>query len=112
MKTTGNAGGVHNLFVNTSDLDFKGMLKLMGKGLLVVDLMGDGVNIVTGDYSRGVFGFWVERGEIQYPVEGVTIAGNLKEMLLNIVAVGKDVDRKGGVYSGSILLDKMMVAGR
>lgn len=111
MKTTGNAGGIHNLIIKAGELDLNGLLRKMGTGLLVTDLMGDGVNIVTGDYSRGIFGYWVENGTIQYPVTGVTIAGNLKDMLLNIVAVGNDIDYRSNILTGSILLDKMTVAG-
>ena len=111
MKTTGNAGGTHNLIVKTSDNDFESLLKMMGTGLLVTDLLGDGVNIITGNYSRGIFGFWVEKGVIKHPVTGVTIAGNLKDMLLNIVAVGNDVDYRSSTLVGSILLEKMVIAG-
>lgn len=113
MKTTGNAGGVHNLIVKSSnlDLDLNGLLGQMGTGLLVTELMGDGVNIVTGDYSRGVFGYWVENGKIQYPVTGITIAGNLKNMLLGVVAVGNDIDHRGNILTGSILLDNIIIAG-
>ena len=111
MPTTGNAGGVHNLFINTGDLDFDGLLKKMGKGLLVTEMMGNGVNIVTGDYSRGASGFWVEEGVIQYPVEEITIAGTLQDMYKNLVDVGTDVDKRGNIQTGSILLEEMMVAG-
>ncbi|EKE01717.1 MAG: hypothetical protein ACD_21C00067G0001 [uncultured bacterium] len=111
MKTTGNAGGVHNVILKTSDLDLNGLLRKMGTGLLVTELMGDGVNIVTGDYSRGVFGYWIENGRVQYPVIGATIASNLKDMLLNVVDVGNDVDHRSNILTGSILLDKMTVAG-
>lgn len=111
MKTTGNADGVHNVIIKSSNLDLNRLLCNMGTGLLVTELMGDGVNIVTGDYSRGIFGYWVEGGQIQYPVTGATIAGNLKEMFLNIVAVGNDIDYRGNILTGSILLDKMTVAG-
>jgi PmbA protein len=112
MKTTGNAGGIHNLIVKTSDLDLDRLLKKMGTGLLVTELMGSGANIVTGDYSRGVFGYWIENGFIQHPVTGVTIAGNLKDILLNIVAIGNDVDHRSNILTGSILLDNMTVAGK
>jgi len=112
MKTTGNAGGNHNLIVKSGDLDFNGLLKKMDKGLLVTELLGHGVNPVTGDYSRGVAGFWVENGQIQYPVEEITIAGNLKEMFMNVAAVGTDVLIQGSRQCGSILLDRMSVAGR
>lgn len=114
LQTTGNAGGVHNVIVQSAtglDLDFKQLLAKMHRGLLVTELMGDGVNIVNGDYSRGVFGYWVENGIIQYPVTGATIAGNLREMLFNIVAVGNDIDRRGNILTGSILVDNMMLAG-
>jgi PmbA protein len=111
MQTTGNAGGVHNLTVEPGNNDFAGMLNLLGTGLLVTELMGQGVNRVTGDYSRGASGFWVENGVIQYPVQEITIAGNLKTMLRNIVAIGNDVDLRGNVRVGSILLEQMAIAG-
>lgn len=112
LQTTGNAGGVHNVIINSTGQDFSDLLKQMGTGLLVTELIGQGINIVTGDYSRGAFGYWVEHGEIQYPVQEITVAGNLKDMFLNIVAVGNDVDRRGNVHTGSILIDRMMVAGQ
>ncbi len=112
MKTTGNAGGNHNLIVQPGKLDFDGLLKKMGRGLLVTELLGQGVNPVTGDYSRGAAGFWVEHGEIQYPVEEITIAGNLKEMFMGIVAVGNDVLVQGSRQCGSVLVERMSVAGR
>jgi PmbA protein len=111
LQSTGNAGGVRNLSITTSNLDLKAMLKQLGTGLLVTELMGQGVNILTGDYSRGAAGFWVENGEIQYPVEEITIAGNLKDMLKNIVAVGNDIDYRGNVRTGSILVERMSIAG-
>jgi PmbA protein len=111
MQTTGNAGGVHNLTVEPGNNDFAGMLNLLGTGLLVTELMGQGVNRVTGDYSRGASGFWVENGVIQYPVQEITIAGNLKTLLRNIVAIGNDVDLRGNVRVGSILLEQMAIAG-
>ncbi|QPK63090.1 metalloprotease PmbA [Methylomonas sp. LL1] len=111
MQTTGNAGGVHNLIVEPGENDFAGMLKLLNTGLLVTELMGQGVNRVTGDYSRGATGFWVENGVIQYPVQEITIAGNLKTMLRNMVAIGKDVDLRGNIQVGSILLEQMAIAG-
>ncbi|MCQ8128487.1 metalloprotease PmbA [Methylomonas rivi] len=111
MQTTGNAGGVHNLIVEPGEQDFAGMLNLLGTGLLVTELMGQGVNRVTGDYSRGASGFWVENGMIQYPVQEITIAGNLKSMLRNIVAIGNDVDLRGNIRVGSILLEQMAIAG-
>ena len=112
MTTTGNAGGSHNLILRSGDLDFNGLLRKMGRGLLVTEMLGHGVNYVTGDYSRGAAGFWVENGEIQYPVEEITIAGNLKDMFRHIAAVGKDVLVQGGRQSGSILIENMMVAGQ
>jgi PmbA protein len=112
MKTTGNAGGNHNLILQSGELDFDGLLKQMGRGLLVTELLGQGVNQVTGDYSRGAAGFWVEHGEIQYPVQEITIAGNLKDMYRNIVAVGNDVMVQGSRQCGSILVEGMTVAGR
>ncbi|HXU94140.1 MAG TPA: metalloprotease PmbA [Gallionella sp.] len=112
MKTTGNAGGNHNLILRPGELDFDGLLKQMGRGLLVTELLGQGVNHVTGDYSRGAAGFWVEHGEIQYPVQEITIAGNLKDMFRNIAAVGNDVLVQGSRQCGSILVEGMTVAGR
>lgn len=111
MQTTGNAGGVHNLFITTSENNLKNLIKKMHKGLLVTEMMGQGVNLVTGDYSRGAAGFWVENGEIQYPVQEVTIAGNLKDMYASIIEVGNDVDHRGNIKTGSILLESVMVAG-
>ena len=111
MSSTGNAGGVHNLSVDSGDLDFSGLLRQMGTGLMVTELMGQGVNLVTGDYSRGASGFWVENGEIQYPVEEITIAGNLKDMFSNMVAIGNDVDYRSNIRTGSILLEQMSIAG-
>lgn len=110
-KTTGNAGGVHNLTVKPGEQDFGQMLKSLDRGLLVTKTLGQGVNIVTGDYSRGVAGFWVEDGEIVYPVEEITAAGNLADMFRGIVAVGKDVDLRGNIRTGSILINRMTVAG-
>ncbi len=111
MKTTGNAGGSHNLILQSSELDFKALLKKMGTGLVVTELLGQGVNMVTGDYSRGAAGYWVKNGEIQHAVEEITIAGNLKDMFKQIVAVGNDVIKRGSVQCGSILIEKMTVAG-
>ena len=111
LQSTGNAGGVRNLIIDSGLLDFQGMLKQLDTGLLVTELMGQGVNMVTGDYSRGAAGFWVENGEIQYPVEEITIAGNLKDMLKNIVSVGCDVEYRGNVRTGSILVERMSIAG-
>ena len=116
MESTGNAGGVHNLVVAAGAADgeasdFAGMLRRLGTGLLVTEVMGQGVSIVTGDYSRGAAGFWVEHGRIVHPVEGITIAANLRDMFAGIVAVGDDVDPRSPVLTGSILLDRMTVAG-
>ncbi len=111
MQTTGNAGGTHNLILQPGSLDFDGLLRKMQRGLLVTELLGHGVNPVTGDYSRGAAGFWVERGEIQYPVEEITIAGNLRDMYRQVVAVGNDVLVQGSRRCGSILIENMTVAG-
>ena len=111
LATTGNAGGNHNLIVKPGGLGFDALLKKMGRGLLVTELMGQGVNSVTGDYSRGASGFWVEGGEIRHPVEEVTIAGNLLDMFRGIVAVGADTVVRGSKHCGSILLERMTIAG-
>ena len=112
LKTTGNAGGAHNLLVAPSaGGGAEAQLSRLGTGLLVTELMGQGVNTVTGDYSRGAAGFWVEHGVIQYPVAEITIAGNLKDMFLSIAAVGDDIDMRGGTRVGSILLGEMTIAG-
>ncbi|SNY58351.1 microcin-processing peptidase 1. Unknown type peptidase. MEROPS family U62 [Arsukibacterium tuosuense] len=111
MASTGHAGGIHNWLISHGNDDLAALCRQMGKGLLVTELMGQGVNTVTGDYSRGASGFWVENGEIQFPVAEVTIAGNLADMFMNIAAVGNDVDRRGGVLTGSVLISQMQVAG-
>jgi PmbA protein len=111
MQTTGNAGGVRNLTIEPGDKDLQALLGSMDTGLLVTELIGFGVNNVTGDYSRGAAGFWVEGGEIQYPVDEITVAGNLKDMFMNIVEVGNDVDLRGNTRTGSVLIEQMMVAG-
>jgi PmbA protein len=111
LETTGNAGGVHNLELEAPTRPHAELLAEMGTGLVVTELMGQGVNGVTGDYSRGAAGFWVEHGEIQYPVEEITIAGNLKPMLLNLVAAGDDFDHRSNVVTGSLLVDEMTIAG-
>jgi PmbA protein len=111
LQSTGNAGGVHNVLVQPGEDDFAALLKRMGSGLLVTELMGQGVSLITGDYSRGASGFWVENGEIAYPVEEITIAANLRDMFANIVAVGSDVDPRSHILTGSILLERMTVAG-
>lgn len=111
LETTGNAGGVHNLTLEPGELDFERLLQEMDTGLLVTELIGQGVNTVTGDYSRGAAGFWVENGQIQHPVEEITIAGNLKDMYAKIARVGSDVDARGNLRSGSVLIDGVTVAG-
>jgi PmbA protein len=111
MQSTGNAGGVFNLSINTSDMNLPKLFKQMGTGLFVTELIGQGLRIMTGDYSRGAAGFWIENGEIQYPVSEITIAGNLRDMFQNIVAVGNDVDLRGNVRTGSIWVREMTIAG-
>jgi PmbA protein len=112
MQSTGNAGGCHNMLMKpTAADDFAGMLKRMGTGLLVTELMGQGVNYVTGDYSRGAAGYWVEKGVIAYPVQEITIAGNMKDMFKGIVATGSDLITRGSMTSGSVLIDRMTIAG-
>ncbi|KAF1070848.1 MAG: Metalloprotease PmbA [Pseudomonas citronellolis] len=111
MPSTANAGGVHNLFVSHGDEDQKALLRRMGRGLLVTELMGHGVNLVTGDYSRGAGGYWVENGEIQFAVQEVTIAANLRDLFRNIVAIGNDLETRGNLHTGSVLIERMMVAG-
>jgi len=111
MQSTGSAGGHHNLIVESRGPDFAGMLKAMGRGLLVTELLGQGVNQVTGDYSRGAAGYWVEGGEIAFPVEEITIAGNLKDMFRGIAAIGSDVLVRSGRSCGSILVENMTIAG-
>ncbi|TCS70024.1 microcin-processing peptidase 1 [Sulfuritortus calidifontis] len=111
LQSTGNAGGNHNLIVPSTGEDFQALLKKLGTGLLVTELLGHGLNMVTGDYSRGAAGFWVENGEIAYPVEEITVAGNLKDMFQGIVAIGSDVETRGSRQVGSILIDRMTLAG-
>ena len=112
MTTTGNAGGAHNLVVSHGDEDLAALMRRMGRGLFVTEQLGQGVNLVTGDYSRGAAGFWIENGAIAYPVEEITIAGNLKDIFRDIVAIGRDVDRRGSRHVGSILVGRMTVAGQ
>lgn len=112
METTGNAGGVRNLTIEPGREGFDELLRRMDRGLVVTELMGQGVNLVTGDYSRGAAGFWVQHGEIQYPVSELTIAGNLEELFRNLVAIGNDVDTRGNTRTGSLLLAEMTVAGQ
>jgi PmbA protein len=111
MRSTGNAGGNHNLILQPGERDLDGLLAQMGRGLLVTELLGMGVNMVTGDYSRGAAGFWVENGKIAYPVQEITIASNLKDMFLGIQAVGSDVLVRGSRSSGSVLIERMTIAG-
>jgi len=111
LASTANAGGVHNLEISTGPDDQAALIRGMGRGLLVTELMGQGVNLITGDYSRGAAGFWVENGEVAYPVDELTIAGNLREILLGIEAVGNDIDTRSATAVGSILVGRMMVAG-
>ena len=111
VKTTGNAGGVHNLMIEHGNSDLSALMKQMGSGLLVTELIGFGINNVTGDYSRGAAGFWVENGEIQYPVSEITVAGNLLDIFQSFVEVGSDLDHRGNIITGSILVEQMTVAG-
>jgi PmbA protein len=111
MQTTGNAGGVRNLVIEPGEHDLQGLLREMGTGLLVTELIGHGINMVTGDYSRGAAGYWVEGGEIRRPVEEITIAGNLASMFMGLGAVGRDVDARGNIRTGSLLIDGMTIAG-
>lgn len=116
LQSTGNAGGLHNLVVAAGSVDgaehdFEGLLRRMGSGLVVTELLGQGVSIVTGDYSRGAAGFWVENGEIAYPVQEITVAGNLRDILMSVQAIGTDVDPRSSVLTGSILIGKMTIAG-
>lgn len=111
MASTGHVGGIHNWLVTGQGQSQQELLRQMGTGLLVTELMGQGVNVVTGDYSRGAAGFWVENGEIAYPVEEITIAGNLKDMFRNMLAVGRDWDSRSSLRTGSILLEQMKIAG-
>lgn len=112
LTSTGSAGGSSNLVLSDTGQNFDDLVKQMGRGLLVTELIGSGLNMITGDYSRGAAGFWVENGEIQYPVEEITIAGNLKEMYQAMVAIGNDIDKRSSILCGSILIDKMTVAGQ
>ena len=112
MQSTGHAGGIHNWLIKpNSSGKLTALLRQMNRGLLVTEVMGQGVNLVTGDYSRGAAGFWVENGEIQYPVAEITIAGQLPDMLRNIVAVADDIEHRSNIQTGSILLEKMKISG-
>jgi PmbA protein len=111
LESTGNAGGVHNLLVSDTGVTYADLVQEMGTGFVVTELMGQGVNAVTGDYSRGASGFWVENGEVAFPVHEVTVAGNLKDIYRGIVAIATDIDCRGGIRSGSMLIDQMSIAG-
>jgi PmbA protein len=112
LKTTASAGGSSNLLLAHTGASFQDLLKQMGRGLLVTELIGSGINMITGDYSRGAAGFWVENGELQYPVEEITIASNLKDMYLGIEGIGTDIDQRGSIQTGSILVNRMTIAGQ
>jgi PmbA protein len=112
MQSTGSASGATNLLLADTGVSFPGLLETMGTGLMVTELIGNGINGITGDYSRGAVGYWVENGMIVHPVEEVTIAGNLKDMFKGIVAIGDDVDERGSIRTGSILINKMTIAGQ
>jgi PmbA protein len=111
LKTTGNAGGVHNVIVTPGQASLQDLCQEMQEGLLVTELMGHGINLVTGDYSRGAAGFWIEGGVIQYPVHEITIAGNLKDLFKQLIAVGNDVDRRSSIITGSVWVGNMMIGG-
>ena len=111
LQTTANAGGAQNLIVPGTGGDLESLARDMGTGLIVEELIGQGVNMVTGDYSRGAVGQWVENGEIQYPVHEVTIAGNLRDLYQRIAAIGDDQDQRGGIRCGTVLVDEMTIAG-
>lgn len=111
LTTTGNAGGIHNCKINSEQTSFDALLKKMHRGLLVTELMGQGVNLVTGDYSRGAAGFWIENGVIQYPVNEITIAGSLADLFKRIVAIGDDLDGRGAIHTGSLLIEEMSIGG-
>ena len=111
LESTGNCGGTHNLLVSDTGVSYADLVEQMGTGFIVTELMGQGVNPVTGDYSRGASGFWVEQGQIAYPVHEVTIAGNLRDMYRGIQAVANDIDSRGGIRAGSVLIDRVTLAG-
>jgi len=111
MQSTGNAGGSHNLLLKDTGEDLARLMKKMGRGLLVTEMLGQGINMVTGDYSRGAAGFWIENGEIAYAVQDITIAGNLRDMFRNVVAIGNDIVTRGSKQCGSILIERMTIAG-
>ena len=111
MATTGNAGGAHNLLLESTGQSYEELLAEMDEGLVVTEMMGQGANTVTGDYSRGAAGYWVRGGAIRHAAHEITVAGNLKDMFRNIAAIGSDVDRRGGIYTGSILIEDLSIAG-
>ncbi len=111
LTPTGNAGGVHNLVVQGNEQDLEALIRQMDTGLLITDMIGFGVNQVTGDYSRGASGFWIEQGEVQYPVEEITVAANLADMFQHVVSIGNDVDNRGNIKTGSVLVENMTIAG-
>ena len=112
LESTANAGGIGNCYIRPNyNGGYQELIKAMGRGLIVTDLMGQGINMTTGDYSRGANGFWVEGGEIKYPVSGITIAGNLKNMLANVIHVGDDTDPRSNIKVGSTLISEMTIAG-
>jgi len=111
LTTTGNAGGIHNLLVDATAGDLESLIAGCGNAFVVTELLGQGVNTVTGDYSRGAAGFWVEGGEVAYPVSEVTVAGNLSSMFDSIAAIGSDIDSRGAIRCGSVLIEGMTVAG-
>ena len=114
MQTTANSGGIHNLIIQSKEncSTTEEIIKNMKRGLFVTELIGHGVNLVTGDYSRGASGYWVENGEIQHPVEEITVAGNLESMFKNIIVVSSDADERSRIISGAVLIDDLMVAGQ
>ncbi|AKC32536.1 metalloprotease PmbA [Candidatus Pantoea carbekii] len=112
LQSTGNAGGIHNWVITPTSSNFEEILKQMDEGLVVTELMGQGVNAITGDYSRGVAGYWVKNGKFQYPVSEITIANNLKDMWLNIVNISNDIETRHNIYCGSVLLEEMQIAGQ
>lgn len=112
LQSTGHAGGIHNWRIAGQGHSFDDLVKQMGRGLIVTEMMGSSVSAMTGDYSRGAAGFWVENGEIQYPVSEITIAGNLKDMWLNMVTVGNDIETRSNIQCGSVLLPEMKIAGQ
>lgn len=112
MKSTGNSGGVYNVFITNSNKNLNDLLQQMQHGLLLTELMGQSVDLTTGNYSQGAFGFWVEKGEIQYPVEEITVASNLKDMFKRIQYIGNDIDSRSNIKTGSILIENMIIAGK